>query len=81
LAIISIPTRKHKAKKTYNPTSPNATLAYVLRNIKTGDHSAKYNEKKNSDHKIVIVIPNLYLLSTKLFFLLLAMNYIMKNEK
>ncbi|HBB03546.1 TPA: hypothetical protein DCZ39_01395 [Patescibacteria group bacterium] len=40
-AMMRIPTTKHKAKKTYNPTSPKATLAYVLRNMTTGDHSAK----------------------------------------
>ncbi len=71
-AIITIPTRKQSAKNTYNPTSPNAILAYVLRNIRIGDPSAKYSEKKKSDHKTVRPIPSLYLLSTKFFFFLLA---------
>ena len=42
-AMINTPTKKHKAKKTYNQISPNATLAYVLKNINTGDPSAKYS--------------------------------------
>jgi hypothetical protein len=82
-AIITIPTKKHKAKNTYNPTSPNAILAYVLKNISTGDPSAKYKEKKKRDHKIVIPIPNLYLLSIKFFFFLLLAIYSTndKNDK
>lgn len=41
LAMIAIPTKKHNAKKTYSPTSPNAMLAYVLRNVSTGEPPAK----------------------------------------
>ena len=64
------------SKKIYSPTSPNAILAYVLRNISTGDPSAKYKEKKNKDQTIVIPTPNLYLFSIILFFLLLdKINY------
>lgn len=70
-AIMMIPTKKHNAKKTQSPISPNAILAYVLRNIITGDHSAKYSEKKKSDPKTVMLIPSLYLFNTTLFFLLL----------
>ncbi len=45
-------------------------LAYVFRNISTGEPSAKYNEKKNNDPNTVILIPSLYLFRITLFFLL-----------
>ncbi|MEI7918780.1 MAG: hypothetical protein WCH65_00785 [bacterium] len=70
--MINTPTKKHKAKKTYNQISPNATLAYVLKNINTGDPSAKYSEKKNNDPNTVSPIPSLYLFKITFFFFFLA---------
>lgn len=71
LTIMRMPTKKHKAKNIYNPISPNARLAYVLKNNNTGDHSAKYNEKKKSDHRIVRLMPSLNLFKTIFLFFLL----------
>ncbi len=62
LAMTSIPASKHKAKNIVSQTSPNAICAYVCKNTKVGEPSARKSVKKYS-HQITIRIDhNLYLL-------------------
>jgi len=65
---INIHTNTHNQKKTNNQVSPKGIAAYFTSKSKIGDHFAKYNEKKNKNHNMIMKIHNFVLFNITVFF-------------